>query len=150
MGRPLSFILTGGEASDYTAVPELLSMPVSRPRRMLADKGYDADTVREELLSHGTRPVIPPRSTRKNPPACDYQAYKDRNRIEGMFNRIKQFRRIATRYDKTSSSYAAFLAIAATKTGCCTFSTEPSSPMASGLLARILFGEVIPPRRETR
>ncbi|MGG6896767.1 transposase, partial [Rhizobium sp. BR 315] len=67
------------------------------------------------LLLHGTRPIIPPRSTRKNPPPCDYRAYKDRNRIERMFNRMKQFRRIATRYDKTKTSYAAFLAIAAAK-----------------------------------
>jgi transposase len=90
-------------------------MPVNRPRRLLADKGYDADSIRQELLFHGTRPVIPPRASRKNPPACDYQAYKDRNRIERMFNRIKQFRRIATRYDKTKISFAAFLAIAAAK-----------------------------------
>lgn len=90
-------------------------MPVNRPRRLLADKGYDADSVRQELLFHGIRPVIPPRAGRKNPPACDYHAYKDRNRIERMFNRIKQFRRIATRYDKTKISFAAFLAIAAAK-----------------------------------
>jgi len=51
----------------------------------------------------------------KNPPACDFQAYKDRNRIERMFNRLKQFRRIATRYDKTRKSFEAFLAIAAVK-----------------------------------
>ncbi|CDZ42565.1 Putative transposase for insertion sequence element IS6501 [Neorhizobium galegae bv. officinalis] len=90
-------------------------MPVNRPRRLLADKGYDADSIRQELLFHGTRPVIPPRASRKNPPNCDYHAYKDRNRIERMFNRIKQFRRIATRYDKTKTSFAAFLAIAAAK-----------------------------------
>ncbi|WP_280136977.1 MULTISPECIES: IS5 family transposase [unclassified Rhizobium] len=114
-GRPLGFVLTGGETSDYLAVPDLLAMPVNRPRRLLADKGYDADSIRQELLFHGTRPIIPPRAGRKNPPACDYHAYKDRNRIERMFNRIKQFRRIATRYDKTKTSFAAFLAIAATK-----------------------------------
>lgn len=62
---------------------------------MLVDKGY--------------------RSTRKNPPNCDYRAYKNRNRIERMFNQLKQFRRIATRYDKTKTSYAAFLAIAAAR-----------------------------------
>lgn len=82
---------------------------------MLADKGYDADAVREELLLHGTRPVIPPRSTRKHPPSCDYIAYKDRNRIERMFNKLKQFRRIATRYDKTKASFAGFLALASVK-----------------------------------
>ncbi|MEX2696808.1 IS5 family transposase [Rhizobium mongolense] len=110
-GRPLGFVLTGGETSDYSAVPDLFTMPVNRPRRMLADKGYDADAIRQELLFHGTRP----RSTRKDPPPCDYRVYKDRNRIERMFNRIKQFRRIATRCDKTRTSYAGFLALAAAK-----------------------------------
>lgn len=111
-------------AYDYLAVPHLLAMPVNRPRRLLADKGYDADSIRQELLFHGTRPVIPPRAGRKNPPACDYHAYRDRNRIERMFNRIKQFRRIATRYDKTKTSYAALLAMAAAKFGSHTFSTS--------------------------
>ncbi|MER9083134.1 hypothetical protein [Mesorhizobium sp. M0895] len=98
-GRPLGFILTGGEASDYRAVPGLLAMAVSRPSRMLANNGYDADAICEELLLNGTGPVIPPASNRKNPQPCDYRAYKDRN-FERMFNRIKQFRRIATLYDK--------------------------------------------------
>jgi transposase len=56
-----------------------------------------------------------PSAGRKNLAACDYYAYKDRNRIERMFDRMKQFRRVATRYDKTKTSFAAFLAIAATK-----------------------------------
>ena len=90
-------------------------MPVNEPRLFLADKGYDGDSIREELLMRGIRPVIPPKANRKNPPACDYRAYKDRNRIERMFNRLKQFRRIATRYDKTRASFEAFLALAAAK-----------------------------------
>nr|WP_245423048.1 transposase [Neorhizobium huautlense] len=57
-GRPLSFILTGGEASDYNAVPDLLAIPVSKSRLFLADKGYGGDFLREELLIHGIRPVI--------------------------------------------------------------------------------------------
>jgi transposase len=90
-------------------------MPVGRPKLFLADKGYDGDTIREELLIHGIRPVIPPKANRKDPPFCDYRAYRDRNRIERMFNRLKQFRRIATRYDKTRKSFEAFLALAAAK-----------------------------------
>ncbi|WP_439631362.1 IS5 family transposase, partial [Shinella sp.] len=114
-GRPLGFVLTGGEASDYNAVPDLLAIPVGKPRLFLADKGYDGDFLREELLIHGIRPVIPPKTNRKNPPACDFRVYKDRNRIERMFNRLKQFRRVATRYDKTRKSFSAFLALAAAK-----------------------------------
>ena len=97
-------------------------MPVGKPRLFLADKGYDSDALREELLIHGIRPVIPPRANRKDPPACDFRAYRDRNRIERLFNRLKQFRRVATRYDKTRKSFAAFLVLAAAKYGCHTCS----------------------------
>ena len=78
---------------------------------MLADKGYDGDAVREALLLQGILPVIPPKSNRKSPTKCDFRAYKDRNRIERMFNRLKQFRRIATRYDKTAASFLGFVQI---------------------------------------
>tara|TARA_B100000378_G_C17993690_1_gene394707 strand:- start:32 stop:424 length:393 start_codon:yes stop_codon:yes gene_type:complete len=115
VGCPLGFVLTGGEVSDYGAVPDLLALPVGKPRRFLADKGYDGDFVRKELLIHGIRPVIPPKANRKNPPPCVFGAYRDRNRIERMFNRLKQFRRIATRYDKTRKSFEAFLLLAAAK-----------------------------------
>ena len=65
---------------------------------MLADKGYDGDDVRSALLMRNILPVIPPKANRREPISCDFKAYKDRNRIERMFNRLKQFRRIATRY----------------------------------------------------
>ncbi|MFK0166235.1 IS5 family transposase [Rhizobium sp. NPDC090279] len=113
--RPLGFILTGGEALDYSAVPDRLAIPVGKPRLFLADKGYDGNFLREELLIHGIRPVIPPKANWKRPPAYDLRAYKDLNRIERMFNRLKQFRRVATRYDKTRKSFSAFLAMAAAK-----------------------------------
>jgi transposase len=108
-------VLTGGETSDYLAVPVLLDMLVAKPRALLADKGYDSDAVRERLLVHGILPVIPPKITRREPTSCDFHRYRDRNRIERMFNRLKQFRRIATRYDKTAKSYLGFLSIAAVK-----------------------------------
>jgi transposase len=90
-------------------------MLVTKPKAMLADKGYDSDAVREELLIHGILPIIPPKITRREPAPCDFRRYRDRNRIERMFNRLKQFRRIATRYDKTSKSYLGFLSLAAAK-----------------------------------
>lgn len=82
---------------------------------MLADKGYDSDDVRACLLLKGILPVIPPKANRKEAITCDFQAYKDRNRIERMFNRLKQFRRIVTRYDKTAISFMGFLALAAAR-----------------------------------
>ena len=98
----------------------MLAIPVGEPRLSIADKGYDGDFLREKPLIHGIRPVIPPKANRKNLPACDFQAYKDRNRIKRMFNRLKQFlrvasRRVATRYDKTRKPFSAFLALAAAK-----------------------------------
>jgi len=79
----------------------------------MGDKGYDGDSLRQDLLIHGILPVIPPKSNRKDPPSCDYHAYRDRNRIERMFNRLKQSRRIATRFDKTIISFMGFLNLAA-------------------------------------
>ena len=61
-GRPLGFVLTGGEVSDYRAVPQLLDLSVQPPKALLADKGYDSDAVRERLLLHNILPVIPPKT----------------------------------------------------------------------------------------
>jgi transposase len=97
------------------AVPALLDMPVAKPKAMLADKGYDGDDVRSALLMRGILPVIPPKANRKQPVPCDFRRYRDRNRIERMFNKLKQFRRIATRYDKTAVSYLGFLSLAAAR-----------------------------------
>ena len=82
---------------------------------MLADKGYDSDDVRASLLLKGILPVIPPKANRKQAINCDYRAYKDRNRVERMFGKLKQQRRIATRYDKTVLSFESFLNLAATR-----------------------------------
>jgi transposase len=107
--------VTGGETSDYKSAADLLAMPLGKPRLMLADKGYDGDTVRSDLLLKGILPVIPAKANRKNPVEHDRTAYRDRNRIERMFNRLKQARRIATRYDKTRLSFLAFLNLAAAR-----------------------------------
>ncbi|MCR9057496.1 MAG: transposase [Rhodobacteraceae bacterium] len=88
---------------------------MSQAPMFLADKGYDGDVVRQSLLLVGISPVIPPKSNRREPIPCDFRVYKDRNRIERMFNKVKQFRRIANRYDKTKRSFAAFLNLAAAR-----------------------------------
>lgn len=82
---------------------------------MLADRGYDSDDVRSALLLRGIVPVNPPRSNRKHAIDCDFRAYRDRNRVARLFNSIKQFRRIATRYDKTALSFLSFPNIAAAR-----------------------------------
>jgi len=112
---PLGFLLSGGEASDHTAAEPLMDLPLPRPNALLADKGYDSDRFRESLLMHGILPIIPPKANRKVPEHPDYRRYRDRNRVERMFNKLKQSRRIATRYDKTALSFESFLNLASAR-----------------------------------
>ena len=92
-----------------------MALPAPKPTALLADKGYDDDRFRENLLLHGILPIIPPRSNRKTPDHPDYRRYRDRNRVERMFGLLKRQRRIATRYDKTATSFLGFLNIAAAR-----------------------------------
>src|SRR3546814_19301333 len=89
-----------------------MAIPVATPKALLADKGYDGDRFRESLLTRGILPIIPPRSNRKVPEHPDYRRYKDRNRAARMFGKLKQQRRIHTRYDKTILSFESFLNLA--------------------------------------
>jgi transposase len=82
---------------------------------MLADRGYDSNDVRQALLLKGILPVIPPRMNRRDLISCDFRLYRERNVIERMINRLKQCRRIATRYDKSARSYLSFLCLAAVR-----------------------------------
>lgn len=76
---------------------------------MLADKGYDADRFVAQIESLGAEAVIPSRSNRKEPREHDAELYKDRNKVERFFGRIKHYRRVATRYEKTARNYLALL-----------------------------------------
>ena len=114
-GLPLGFVLTGSDASDYTAADALMAIPVARPKALLADKGYNGDRFRKNLLMRGILPIISPRSNRKVPEHPDYRRYKDRNHVERMFAKLKQQRRIATRYDKTVLPFESSLNLAAAR-----------------------------------
>lgn len=111
LGNPTRFILTGGEQSDYKQALNLLERQAAD--FVLADKGYDADYIIEEVLAKGAEAVIPSKSNRKNPRDYDTCLYKERNKIERMYGKLKHFRRIATRYDKLASSYLSFVFVAA-------------------------------------
>ena len=74
------------------------------PRRLLADRAYDANSLRDEVIERGIKREIPPNPTRKHPHRYDKRAYKGRNVIERMFCRLKDFRRLATRYDKRADT----------------------------------------------
>lgn len=83
-----------------------------RMKRLIADRGYDADAFRATLRTAGTTPVIPGRKTRRKPIRYDRDRYKDRWRIEAAFCRLKDFRRVATRYDKLAINFASAIALA--------------------------------------
>jgi putative transposase len=89
---------------------------VPTPRRLIADRAYDANSLRDWLSQRGAEAVIPPNPTRKHPHTYDPQAYKSRNLIERMFCRLKDFRRVATRYDKLARNFLAAVLIAAAVT----------------------------------
>ncbi len=91
----------------------MLADRLPRARYLLADKAYDADHWRAWLQGRGIRAVIPNKSNRKMPFAFDAKRYKDRNAIERMFGRLKDFRRIAMRYDKKAENFMAALCLAA-------------------------------------
>lgn len=112
-GRPVVLTLTPGNSHDLDGAFDLLAL-VPTPRRLIADRAYDARRLREWLQRRGDEAVIPPNPTRKHPHAYNAKAYKSRNLIERMFCRLKDFRRVATRYDKLARNFIAGALIAAT------------------------------------
>ena len=112
LGRPFALTLTPGNVSDITVAPELLAR-AGKVRYVLADKGYDADELRQSLRQVGAVPVIPGRANRKRQIIYDKARYKERHRIENAFCRLKDFRRVATRYDKLANNFLSAVALAA-------------------------------------
>lgn len=112
MGNPTGFFLTPGQACDLDGSDVLL--PQIEANIVIADKAFDADErVIQPLLQAGKSFVIPPRSNRKNPRSYDEDLYKERHLIENFFARLKQYRAIATRYDKTARNFLAAIYMAA-------------------------------------
>ena len=83
------------------------------PRHVIADRAYDAEHFHDTILDAGAIPVIPPRPERRRPHACNWRLYRERNLIERFFAKLKQFRRVATRYDKLLANFRGFVLIAA-------------------------------------
>ena len=112
LGRPLAFLLTPGQAHDLIGADALL--PQMRADLLIADRAFDADArVLEPLAAAGKSAVIPPRANRLAPRAFDRKLYKERHLIENFFCKLKQFRAIATRYDKTARNFLAAIHLAA-------------------------------------
>ena len=111
-GLPIGLVITRGQAHDVTAFPALMQEVDCDPEQLLGDKGYDSDAVRQEIVDHGGEALIPTKANRKIQHTVDKAIYRLRNRIERFFNRLKNSRRVATRYDKLIESFAAFVILA--------------------------------------
>jgi transposase len=111
-GRPLRLLISPGQIHDVTCAPALLD---GLEKRAVADKGYDADRVRAHIRAQSAIPNIPNRSNRKKKFRWKKAIYRQRNHVERFFNKLKQFRRIATRYEKLGANFFAFIKLAAVR-----------------------------------
>ena len=111
-GRLLSLLLTGGQAHDCPPAQRLIRR-VKAAAKLLGDKAYDSAPLRQWLKDRGTKAVVPNKSNRKQPFSFDKKSYRQRHRIENAFSRLKDFRRIATRYDKLARNFLASVCLVA-------------------------------------
>lgn len=110
LGHPVALELTGSQASDSPRLPGLIAGVEADS--VLADKGYDSDANRAAIRAAGAEPCIPPRRNRKEAIPYDRHLYRERNAVERYFARIKQHRRVATRYDKKAANFLGFVWVA--------------------------------------
>ena len=111
LGNPVEFVLTGGQAADVTQADALIEGQAFDA--VIADKGYDAEALVTRIEASDAAAVIPPRRNRRFQRAYDQHLYKERNLAERFINRIKQYRRVATRYEKTARNFMGFIQVAA-------------------------------------
>lgn len=104
-------MLTPGQAHDLTCAQPLLAE--ADPQALIGDKAYDADPLLETLAQRDVTAVIPSKANRKTPRPCDFALYCERNLVERFFNKLKNFRAIATRYDKLATTFLAGVQLAA-------------------------------------
>lgn len=107
LGNPLRFRLTAGQVADIMEAEALIEG--FETQAVIGDKGYDADALVARIEASGAQAVIPPRKNRTQQRHYDHDLYKDRNLVERFFNRLKQFRRIATRYEKLARNFSSMI-----------------------------------------
>ena len=113
-GLPIRVVLSPGQASDKAVAPALLA-GLAPGRDLVADRGYDAKALLDLIAAQGGRAHIPTCRDRKLQRSVDPELYRHRNLVEGFFNKLKHFRRIATRYEKTARNFLAAVLIASTR-----------------------------------
>ena len=110
LGRLLALVLSPGQSSDHRYAPELAGQAIAYcAQTVMGDKGYDSDTLRTQIEDAGLESIITFRKCRKIWPEIDRDRYKERNIVERFIGRLKENRRVATRYDKKASHFAGFL-----------------------------------------
>ena len=112
-GKPVALLLSEGQMSDYKGAALLLPA-LPKAKELLADRGYDADWFRAALRKKGITPCIPPKKNRKTQIEYNRELYKQRHKVENMFGRLKDWRRIAMRYDRCAHTFFSAICIAAT------------------------------------
>jgi transposase len=110
LGLPVALVLTPGQAADVTQAETLLADIAVQT--VIADKGYDSAALVEGIEARGAEAVIPSRKNRTEPRAYDRERYKDRNLAERYWRRVKEYRRVATRYEKTARNFLGFVLVA--------------------------------------
>ena len=114
-GKPVAFLLSEGQMSDDHGAA-LLFASLPKARCMLADKGYDSNWFRNALQSKGVLPCIPSKANRRQPMPYDKILYQQRHKVENLFARLKDWRRIHTRYDRCAHTFFSAICLAATVT----------------------------------
>ena len=106
--------ITAGQVGDALVGEALIDAidPRERIEQAVMDKAYDSNTIRAKLQAKGITPVIPPKSNRLESLVYDQECYQQRNKVERLFNKLKQFRRVATRYEKLTANFLAFVLLA--------------------------------------
>ena len=112
-GRAIAFALAPGQAHELPLAPALLARLPRRPLWVVADRGYASHAFRERVWGLGARPAVPPKRG-EAPVACPAWVYTNRNRVERLWGRLKEWRAVATRYEKTARSFMGVLCLAAT------------------------------------
>ena len=112
-GKPIILLLSEGQMSDHKGARFILDA-LPQATSLIADRGYDSNWFRRALIDRGIQPCIPPTRSRKAPIPYDKTLYRQRHRIENMFGRLKDWRRVATRYDRCAHTFFSAICIAAT------------------------------------
>ena len=113
LGNAVQLHLSGGEAADCTHFAHVLQALPEAPGAVVADKAYDTNAIVEAVAARGATVVIPATENRKQEREIDNNLYEDRNKVERFFRRIKEYRAVATRYDKTAGSFLATVSLVA-------------------------------------